>query len=117
VPGQPVLVIISADPRASHRAHEAMRIALGVAAGETDVAIVLDGPAAHLLDEDTDDLVDGDDIQKVRGSLRKMGVPLHIATASIPSDAGWNAEGHPVVAVDAERLAALVAGASRFMVF
>ena len=59
---QPVLVLISEDPRASHRANEAMRIALGVVAGENEVDIVLAGAGAHLLDEDTDELVDGDDI-------------------------------------------------------
>ena len=57
----PVLVLISEDPRVSHRANEAMRIALGIVAGETPVDVVLTGPAVHLLDEDTDDLVDGDD--------------------------------------------------------
>jgi hypothetical protein len=59
---QPVLVVIAADPRSSHRAFEAMRIGVGVVAGENDVTFVLRGPAVHLLDADTDDLVDGDDI-------------------------------------------------------
>ena len=40
---QPVLVLISEDPCASHRANEAMRIALGVVAGENEVSIVLAG--------------------------------------------------------------------------
>ena len=35
--GQPMLVLISEDPRVSHRANEAMRIALGVVAGENEV--------------------------------------------------------------------------------
>jgi hypothetical protein len=109
--------MISSDPRTSHRAHEAMRIALGVAAGENDVTILLTGPAAHLLDEDTDDLVDGDGIQNVRSSLRTMGVPFHVEASSLPGDAGWNADGHPIVPIDAEHLAALVARATRFMVF
>ena len=63
---QPVLVVIAADPRASHRAIEAMRIGVGIVAGENEVTFVLRGPAVHLLDADTDDLVDGDDIAKFR---------------------------------------------------
>jgi hypothetical protein len=112
-----VLVLISEDPRASHRANEAMRIALGVVAGENEVSIVLAGPATHLLDEDTDELVDGDDIAKVRASLRKLGIPFHVEAGSVPPEASWNADAHPVTPIDAEGIAALATRASRFIVF
>jgi predicted peroxiredoxin len=115
--GQPVLAIISEDPRASHRANEAMRIALGVAAGENEVTIVLTGAGVHLLDDDTDDLVDGDDIAKFRASLRKLGIPFHVDAAALPDDPDWNRDGHPVVPVTPEHVAALVSRASRFIVF
>jgi hypothetical protein len=114
---QPTLVVISEDPRVSHRANEAMRIALGVVAGENEVHIVLAGPAVHLLDEDTDDLVDGDDIAKYRASLKKLGIPFHIERSALPSDPEWNADGHPVVSITTDAIAALVSGASRFIVF
>ena len=114
---EPVLVVISEDPRVSHRAHEAMRIALGVVAGENPVSIVLTGAAPHLLDEDTDDLVDGDDVAKVRASLKKLGVPFHVDSAALPREADWNAGGHPVVPVDADGIAALVARSTRFILF
>jgi hypothetical protein len=114
---EPVLVVISQDPRLSHRAHEAMRIALGVVAGDNPVTIVLTGAAPHLLDEDTDDLVDGDDVAKVRASLKKLGVPLHVDAAALPREASWNAERHPVVPVDAEAIAALAARSTRFIAF
>lgn len=117
MPGQPTVVLISEDPRASHRANEAMRIALGVVAGENPVTIVLTGPAVHLLDEDTDDLVDGDDIAKFRAALRRLGIPFHVEAAAVPADAGWNAEGHPVVPVDTPAIARLLPAASRFLVF
>ena len=55
-----------------------MRIALGIVAGETPLDIVLTGPAVHLLDEDTDDLVDGDDIAKFRAALKKLAIPFHV---------------------------------------
>ena len=113
---QPTLVVISEDPRISHRANEAMRIALGVVAGDNEVRVVLSGPPVHLLDEDTDDLIDGDDIAKFRASLKKLGVPFHVEGA-LPTDPDWNADGHPVVAVSREEVAALVPRATRFLVF
>jgi hypothetical protein len=114
---QPVLVVISEDPRVSHRANEAMRIALGVVAGENPVHVVLSGPAVHLLDEDTDDLVDGDDIAKFRAALKKLGIPFHVEATALPPGRDWNVEGHPVVPVSAAEIAAFVAQASRFLVF
>ena len=114
---EPTVVLISEDPRVSHRANEAMRIALGIVAGENQVHIVLTGPAVHLLDEDTDDLVDGDDIAKFRASLNKLGVPFHVDESSLPSDTDWNADGHPIEPITVEGIAALVSSASRFIVF
>ena len=112
-----VLVLISSDPRESHKANEAMRIGLGVISGENEVTYVLTGPAVHLLDADTDDLVDGDDIAKFRANLKALGVPFHIEEGSIPSDPDWNTDGHPVVTVTRERIAELVAAARRALIF
>jgi hypothetical protein len=114
---QPVLVLISEDPRVSHRANEAMRIALGIVAGETPAHVVLAGPAAHLLDEDTDELVDGDDIAKFRAALKKLGVAFHVEEGAAPPDRSWNADGHPVVSITPGGIAGLVAKATRFLVF
>jgi hypothetical protein len=114
---QPTLVIISEDPRASHRANEAMRIALGVVAGENEVAIVLADGAVHLLDDDTDDLVDGDDIARYRASLRKLAIPFHVEASAIPTGPDWNGEGHRIIPVTAEAIARLVASARRFVIF
>lgn len=113
----PVLVLISSDPRESHKANEAMRIGLGVISGENAVTYVLTGPAVHLLDGDTDDLVDGDDIAKFRATLKALGVPFHIEEGSLPSDPGWNTDGHPVVTVTRARIAELVDGSRRALIF
>jgi hypothetical protein len=114
---QPVLVLISVDPRDSHRANEAMRIALGIVSGENEVTIVLTGPAVHLLDADTDDLVDGDDIAKFRANLRAVGVPFHVESSTVPGDPDWNPDGHPVVRVTPADIAELVRGSRRALVF
>ena len=114
---QLVLVLISEDPRVSHRANEAIRIALGIVAGETPLDIVLTGPAVHLLDEDTDDLVDGDDIAKFRAALKKLCIPFHVEKDAAPAGPSWNADGHPVAPITPDGIAGLVAKATRFLVF
>jgi hypothetical protein len=114
---QPVLIVIGADPRSSHRAFEAMRIGVGVVAGENEVTFVLRGPAVHLLDADTDDLVDGDDIAKFRDNLKRLEVPFHVEEDAIPADADWNEGGNPIVAVSGTRIAELLRQGRRFIIF
>ena len=117
VDSPPVVVVISVDPRASHRANEAMRIGLGIVAGENEVTFVLLGPGVHLLDEDTDELVDGDDVARFRSNLKALGVPFHVETDAIPPDASWNADAHPVVRVSRAEAAGLVRNGRRVLVF
>jgi hypothetical protein len=115
--GEPVLVVISVDPRSSHRANEAMRIGLGVVSGENEVTFVLTGPGVHLLDADTDDLEDGDDIAKFRANLKSLDIPFHVERDAIPDDPEWNADGHPIVPVSRDDIAALLRQGRRFLVF
>lgn len=117
VAADPVLVVISLDPRTSGRANEAMRIGLGVVAGENAVTFVLTGPAVHLLDADTDDLVDGDDVAKFRKNLKALGVPFHVERDAIPTDPDWNTDGHEVVPVSRAEIAALMRRGRRSLVF
>ena len=113
----PVVVLISADPRRTHRAFEAMRIGIGIVAGENAVTFVLAGPAAHLLDADTDELVDGDDVAKFRANLQALGIPFHVEASAVPSRPDWNPDGHRVVPVSAEEIGDLIARGRRFIVF
>ena len=113
----PVIVLISCDPRASGRAFEAMRIGIGIIAGENEVVFVLRGPAVHLLDDDTDDLVDGDDIAKFRSNLKRLGVPFHVEAAAVPGGGDWNTDGHPVARVGETEIADLVRRGRRVLVF
>lgn len=113
----PVLVLISTDPRVSGRAFEAMRIGVGVVAGENAVTFVLTGPAVHLLDGDTDDLVDGDDVARFRENLRRLGIPFHVEAGAVPADPDWNADDHPIVRVGRADVVDLVRGARRVLAF
>jgi hypothetical protein len=118
VPGpDAVVVLIAEDPRVSHRANEAMRIGLGIVAGENELTLILCGPAVHLLDANTDDLIDGDDVARFRASLAKLGIPFHVERAAIPADPGWNPDGHRIVPVSAEDIATLLRQGRRSLVF
>lgn len=110
-------MLIDADPRRSHRANEALRIALGIVSGENDVIVILTGPGAHLLDEDSDDLVDGDDIAKFRANLSALGVPFHVEEDSRPSDPDWNAAAHPVTMVGRDDIVDLMRRSRRTLIF
>jgi hypothetical protein len=91
-----------------------MRIGVGVVAGENTVTFVLRGPAVHLLDADTDDLVDGDDIARFRENLKRLGIPFHVDTEAIPAAPDWNEAAHPVIRVSRAQIAELVRRGRRF---
>lgn len=112
-----VLVVVSVDPEVSHRANEAVRIALGIIAGENDVTIVLVGPAAKVLSPEVEDYVDGEDILKHVATLKKLGQAFHVEREAIPPGSDWNAGGPEVIPVTLDDLAGLVARSDRVLVF
>ncbi|MGH7313075.1 MAG: hypothetical protein ACREJV_07885 [Candidatus Rokuibacteriota bacterium] len=114
---EPVVVLICTDPRVSHRAFEAMRIGTGVVAGENAVTFVLAGAGVHLLNEDTEELVDGDEIARFRATLRGLGVAFHVEETAVPSDPAWNADASLIVPVSRDRIGALMRGAGRTLIF
>ncbi len=69
-------VVIREDPRISHRPVEALRIALGLAAGSHKTTVVLLGEAVRLLSENSDDIVDVDILEKYLPSLEHLEVPF-----------------------------------------
>jgi hypothetical protein len=112
-----VLVLVSVDPETSHRANEAVRIALGILAGENDVTLVLLGPAAKVLGPEIEDYVDGEDTLKHVATLKKLGQSFHVERSAIPPDGDWNAGGPPVIPISTEELAGLIAKSDRVLVF
>jgi sulfur relay (sulfurtransferase) DsrF/TusC family protein len=81
-----VAVVIAEDPRTTHRPVEALRIALGLCAGEHETTIVLLGRSPLLLTDETDDVVDVDILEKYRPSLAQLGLPF-IVEAGTATDA------------------------------
>ena len=53
-----VAVVISEDPYVTARPVEALRIALGLCAGDHETTVILLGQASRLLMEETDEIVD-----------------------------------------------------------
>ena len=66
IPSPKIVVLIAVDPMKSHRAVEALRIALGLGSHNegNDVGIILSGRAPFLLSEDTTDIIDGEILEK-----------------------------------------------------
>jgi len=78
-----VTVVIRTDPRKSHRAAEALRIALGLGAGENPVTVVLLGKAPALLSEGEDDLVDSELLAKHLPVLKELKVPFVVPSGAL----------------------------------
>lgn len=71
-----IAVVIQEDPRKTHRPVEALRIALGLAAGSHTTTVVLLGEAARLLSEETDDIIDVDILEKYLPSIEQLEIPV-----------------------------------------
>lgn len=71
-----IVLIIRQDPRTSALPVEALRIALGLAAGENPITVVLMGSAVLLLAEDTEELVDLDILEKYLPSFEHLQIPF-----------------------------------------
>ncbi len=71
-----VAVVISDDPYLSARPVEALRIALGLCAGDHNTTVVLLGPASRLLMEDTEEIVDAEILEKYLPSFKQLAVPF-----------------------------------------
>ncbi len=71
-----VAVVISEDPCVTARPVEALRIALGLCAGDHETTVFLLGRAPLLLMEDTEEIVDVDILEKYLPSFKHLSVPF-----------------------------------------
>jgi hypothetical protein len=79
-----IALVISEDPTKTHRPVEALRIALGLCAGDHETTVILLGRAPLLLTDEMDDIVDVDILEKYRPSFVQLGVPFVTETGSPP---------------------------------
>jgi hypothetical protein len=107
----PILMVVSADPRESGRAAEAVRIAAGVGAWKkADITLYLRGPAVLVLDEAAEDLPDGDHYVRYLPLLRDWGRPVYVQEGE-PLLAQLGETTLPFEEIDDLRLAELAAQA------
>jgi sulfur relay (sulfurtransferase) DsrF/TusC family protein len=110
-----VVVVIREDPRKTHRAVEALRIALGLSTGENPMTVVLLGQAPVLISEDTEDVVDGEILEKYLPSFKHLEIPFVVFSetgALFKLDSEFK-----VNKLSEEAIQSLIAGADRTLVF
>jgi sulfur relay (sulfurtransferase) DsrF/TusC family protein len=73
-----VAVVISQDPCVTARPVEALRIALGLCAGNHETTVILLNRAPVLLTHDTEDIVDVDILEQYLPSFKHLSVPFII---------------------------------------
>ena len=71
-----IAVVISEDPCLTARPVEALRIALGLCAGDHETTVILLGRAPILLMNDTEDIVDVEILEKYLPSFKHLSVPF-----------------------------------------
>lgn len=110
-----IVVLIREDPERTHRAVEALRIALGLGTGDNPLTVVLVGRAPLLLGEDPLDLVDGDILDKHLPVLKEWKTSFVVPNGSgsaFSIDPEFN-----VREASESEMASLIAHADRVLVF
>ena len=109
-----IAVVISEDPYMTARPVEALRIALGLCAGDHETTVVLLGRASLLLMEDTEEIVDADILEKYLPSFKHLSIPF-IVEPGTSMDA-W-ADDFSVTTRTADEIRQLVRSVDRILVF
>lgn len=109
-----IAVVISEDPRATARPVEALRIALGLYAGDHKLTVVLLGQAPRLLKEDIEDITDAEILEKYLPSFKHLSIPFFIEEGTV-LDLGM--EGFSVTTLPADEIRHLVRSVDRSLIF
>jgi len=110
-----IAVVVRENPFKTHRAAEALRIALGLSTGDNPLTVILLNEAPVLLAEEPQDLVDADILSKHLPVLKELKIPF-----VVPSGAKAAFAVDPEFAVreaSREEIAALIKNADRVLAF
>jgi hypothetical protein len=77
-----LVILIREDPTTTHRASEAIRIALGLSTGPNPVTIVLLENARQLIADDAYDLPDGEILEKHLPVIKNLELPIVVPIGS-----------------------------------
>ena len=78
-----IAVVISEDPFVTARPVEALRIALGLCAGDHETTVVLLGLSSRLLMQDTEEIVDVDILEKYLPSFKHLSVSFIVEPGTV----------------------------------
>jgi hypothetical protein len=109
-----IAVVISEDPFLTARPVEALRIALGLCAGDHETTVVLLGRAPFLLMKNTEEIVDVDILEKYLPSFKHLSIPF-IVEPGTPMDA-WS-DDFSVTTRTRDEIRQLVQAADRSLIF
>lgn len=110
-----VVVVIREDPQKSHRAVEALRIALGLSTGENPLLVILLGQSPLMISREPEDVVDGEIMEKYLPSFKYLKIPF-----SVPIGTGVRFHLDPefnVSELSEEAIRSAIAGSDRILVF
>jgi len=77
-----LVVLIREDPTTSHRASEAIRIALGLSTGPNPISIILLNNARQLVSDDAYDLSEGEILEKHLPVIKNLEIPIILPLGS-----------------------------------
>jgi hypothetical protein len=109
-----IAVVISEDPCVTARPVEALRIALGLCAGDHETTIILLGRAPLLLMKNTEEIVDIDILEKYLPSFKHLSIPF-IVEPGTAMDV-WS-DNFSVTTRTADRIRHLIRTVDRSLVF
>lgn len=109
-----IVVVISEDPFITARPVEALRIALGLCAGDHETTVVLLGPASRLLMTETEEIIDVDILEKYLPSFKHLSVPFIIEPGTVMND--WS-DSFSVTIRTADEIRQLIRTVDRSLVF
>ena len=109
-----IAVVISEDPFVTARPVEALRIALGLCAGDHETTVVLLGPASRLLMTETEEIMDIDILEKYLPSFKHLSVPFIVEPGTVMNN--WS-DSFTVTVRTADEIRQLVRIVDRNLVF
>lgn len=110
-----IVVVIREDPERSHRAVEALRIALGLSTGSNPLTVVLLDRAPLLLTEEAAEAVDADLLEKHLPVLQELEIPIWVPEGThsqFKLDPAFS-----IKEVSPHEITRLITGADRVLVF
>jgi sulfur relay (sulfurtransferase) DsrF/TusC family protein len=113
---QKVVILIRSSPKEGHRAVEGIRIALGLAAGDHEVEVILTNEAPLLLTADAQDFLDGELTEKFLSTLKEF-VPIFYIEEKSANRIDLTDRDYKVAILSSDEIAAKIAATDRFAIF